>query len=103
MIISGRASIIQQVKLLKENVFIPYSDGALMSAQEYMQKFVEDVGEDDDFKSGSWVSATNYVNANGDNVTGCFRDIKNFWKMESLDQVIAIVKFSSPNILAISQ
>ncbi|GKA82581.1 hypothetical protein Tco_0789329, partial [Tanacetum coccineum] len=32
---------------------------------------VEDVGEDDDFKSGSWVSATNYVNAFGGTVTGC--------------------------------
>ncbi|GJX37400.1 GPCR kinase, partial [Tanacetum coccineum] len=39
--------------------------------QEYMQKVVEDVGEDDDFKSGSWVSATNYVNVNGGTVTGC--------------------------------
>ncbi|GJY44453.1 AAA+ ATPase domain-containing protein [Tanacetum coccineum] len=28
-------------------------------------KVVEDEGEDDDFKSGSWVSATNYMNANG--------------------------------------
>ncbi|GKD10721.1 AAA+ ATPase domain-containing protein [Tanacetum coccineum] len=26
---------------------------------------VEDVGEDEDFKSGAWVSATDYVNANG--------------------------------------
>ncbi|GKF25366.1 hypothetical protein Tco_0081260, partial [Tanacetum coccineum] len=39
--------------------------GDLMSTQEYMQKVVEDVGEDDDFKSGSWVCTTNYVNANG--------------------------------------
>ncbi|GJY24303.1 zf-CCHC domain-containing protein [Tanacetum coccineum] len=28
-------------------------------------KVVEDVGEDEDFKSGAWVSATDYVNANG--------------------------------------
>ncbi|GJV80436.1 probable transmembrane ascorbate ferrireductase 4 [Tanacetum coccineum] len=64
-IIPGRAGIVKQAKLLKENVFILGSDGALMSTQEYMQKVVEDVGEDDDFKSGSWVSATNYVNTNG--------------------------------------
>nr|GEU59515.1 hypothetical protein [Tanacetum cinerariifolium] len=45
--------------------------GGLMSTQEYTQNVVEDVGEDDDFKSGSWVSATNYVNAFGGTVTGC--------------------------------
>ncbi|GJT14129.1 GPCR kinase [Tanacetum coccineum] len=51
--------------MLKEKVFILDSDGALMSTQEYMQKVVEDVGEDDDFKSGAWVDATNYVTATG--------------------------------------
>nr|GEW58033.1 hypothetical protein [Tanacetum cinerariifolium] len=40
-------------------------DGAIKSTQEYMKKVVEDVGEDDDFNSGPWVSVTNYVNANG--------------------------------------
>nr|GEZ68473.1 hypothetical protein [Tanacetum cinerariifolium] len=30
-----------------------------------MKKVVEDVSEDEDFKSGTWVSATDYVNANG--------------------------------------
>ncbi|GJU31941.1 zf-CCHC domain-containing protein [Tanacetum coccineum] len=96
-IIPGPAGIVQQAKLLKENVFILDSDGALMSTQEYMQKVVEDVGEDDDFKSGSWVSATNYVTANGGTVTRCLRDIKNFLKKEKLDQVVAIVKSCSPN------
>ncbi|GJR95417.1 hypothetical protein Tco_0267591 [Tanacetum coccineum] len=64
-----------------------------------MQKVVEDVGEDDDFKSGSWVSATNYVNANGGIVTGCLGDIKNFLKNEKLEQVVAIVKSCSPNVV----
>ncbi|GJY48559.1 hypothetical protein Tco_0438515 [Tanacetum coccineum] len=44
--------VIQRAKLLRENVFILDSDGALMSTQEYMQKVIEDVGEDDDFNSG---------------------------------------------------
>ncbi|GKE55504.1 hypothetical protein Tco_1494689 [Tanacetum coccineum] len=50
-IIPEPAGIVQQAKLLNEKVFILDSDGALMSTQEYMQKVVEDVGEDDDFKS----------------------------------------------------
>ncbi|GJX19159.1 hypothetical protein Tco_0221836 [Tanacetum coccineum] len=49
-IIPGPAGIVQQAKMLKEKVLILSSDGALMSTQEYIQKVVKDVGEDDDFK-----------------------------------------------------
>ncbi|GJV19755.1 zinc finger, CCHC-type containing protein [Tanacetum coccineum] len=48
-----------------------------MSTQEYMKKVVEDVGEDEDFK----------------------RDIKNFLNNGKLDQVVAIVKSCSPNVI----
>nr|GEX35201.1 hypothetical protein [Tanacetum cinerariifolium] len=96
-IISGLAGIVQQAKMLKEKVFILDSDGALMSTQEYMPKVVEDVSEDDDFKSGVWVSATNYVTATGGTITGCLGDIKNFLKKGKLDEVVAIVESCSPN------
>ncbi|GJZ58689.1 reverse transcriptase domain-containing protein [Tanacetum coccineum] len=98
-IIPGPAGLVQRAKLLKENVFILDPDGALMSTQEYMQKVVEDVGEDVDFNSGVWVSATNYVNAFGGTVTGCLGDIDNFLKKGKLEQVVAIVKSCSPNAL----
>nr|GEV00250.1 hypothetical protein [Tanacetum cinerariifolium] len=88
-----------QAKQLKENVFILDSDGALMSTQKYMQKVVEDVDEDDDFNSGAWISATNYVISTGDTVTGCLGDINNFLKNRKLDKVVAIVKSCSPNYL----
>nr|GFA83601.1 hypothetical protein [Tanacetum cinerariifolium] len=58
---------------------------------------VEDVGYDDDFKSGVWVSVTNYVTATGGTVIGCLGDIKNFLKKEKLDELVAIVKSCSPN------
>ncbi|GJS55812.1 homeobox-leucine zipper protein HDG11 [Tanacetum coccineum] len=64
-----------------------------------MKKLVEDVGEDDDFKSGSWVSGTDYVNANGGIVSGCLGDIKNFLKNGKLDQVVAIVNSCSLNMI----
>nr|GFA15363.1 hypothetical protein [Tanacetum cinerariifolium] len=70
-IIPGPAGLVQQARLLKEKVFILDPDGALMSTQQYMDKVVEDVGDDDDFKSAAWVSATNYVNTFGGTVTGC--------------------------------
>ncbi|GJT45406.1 reverse transcriptase domain-containing protein [Tanacetum coccineum] len=98
-IIPSPAGFVQRVKLLKENVFILDPDGALMSTQEYMQKVVEDVGEDVDFNSAAWVSATNYVNVFGGTVTGCLRDIDNFLKKGKLEQVVAIVKSCSPNAL----
>ncbi|GJZ66563.1 F-box domain containing protein [Tanacetum coccineum] len=63
------------------------------------EKVVEDVGEDADFNSGAWVSATNYVNAFGGTVTGCLGDIDNFLKKGKLEQVVAIVKSCSPNAL----
>ncbi|GKA31008.1 hypothetical protein Tco_0717313 [Tanacetum coccineum] len=98
-IIPGPAGLVQQAKQLKENVFILDLDGALMSTQEYMQKVVEDVGEDSDFNSGAWISATNYVLSTGGTVTGCLGDINNFLEKGKLKQVVAIVKSCSPNCL----
>nr|GEZ75197.1 hypothetical protein [Tanacetum cinerariifolium] len=68
-IIPGPAGLVQQARLLKEKVFILDPDGDLMSTQQYMDKVVEDVGDDDDFKSAAWVNATNYVNTFGGTVT----------------------------------
>ncbi|GJT25060.1 transposase, MuDR, MULE transposase domain protein [Tanacetum coccineum] len=98
-IIPGPAGIIQQAKLLKEKDILLGWDEAVMSTQEYMQKVVEDVDEDDDFKSGSWISATEYVNANGGTMSGCLGDIDNNLKKGKLDQVVTIYKSCSPNML----
>nr|GEX91447.1 hypothetical protein [Tanacetum cinerariifolium] len=69
-IIPGLAGIVQQAKLLKEIDILLGWDGAVMSTQEYMKKVVEDVGDDEDFNSGS-----------------------------KLEQVVAIVKSCSPNAI----
>ncbi|GJY99461.1 hypothetical protein Tco_0516891 [Tanacetum coccineum] len=63
------------------------------------EKVFEDVGEDEDFKSGSRVSATEYANANGSIVSGCLGYIKNFLKNGKLDQVVVIVKSCIPNVI----
>ncbi|GJZ94386.1 hypothetical protein Tco_0666589 [Tanacetum coccineum] len=98
-IIPGPAGIVQAAKLLKQTDIHDGGEGCVMSTQEYIKKVVEDVGEDEDFKSGSWVSATEYVNANGGIVSGCLGDIKNFLKNGKLDQVVAKVKSCSPNVI----
>ncbi|GJV34994.1 zf-CCHC domain-containing protein [Tanacetum coccineum] len=98
-IILGPAGIVQQAKLLKERDILLGWDGAVMSIQEYMQKVVDGVDEDDDFKSGSWISAIEYVNANGGTVSGCLGDIDNNLKKGKLNQVVVIVKSCSLNML----
>ncbi|GJY56156.1 transposase, MuDR, MULE transposase domain protein [Tanacetum coccineum] len=98
-IIPGPAGIVQVVKLLKQRDILLGLDGAVLSTQKYMKKVVEDVGEDEDFKSGSWISVTDYVKANGGTVSGCLEDINNFLINGKLDQVVAIVKSCSPNVL----
>ncbi|GKF86907.1 hypothetical protein Tco_0254734 [Tanacetum coccineum] len=50
------AGIVQAAKLLKQMDIILGWDGAVMSTQEYMKKVVEDVGEDEDFKSAAWLA-----------------------------------------------
>nr|GEV21751.1 hypothetical protein [Tanacetum cinerariifolium] len=62
---------------LKRDILLGW-DGAVKFTQKYITKVVKDVGEDEDFKSGLWVSATDYANANGGIVSSCFGDIKNF-------------------------
>nr|GEV44770.1 hypothetical protein [Tanacetum cinerariifolium] len=73
-IIPSPACIVQQAKLLKENVFILDSDGALI--------------------------ATNYVMAFGGTVTGCLGDIDNFLKKGKLDHIFAKIKSCSSNMLS---
>ncbi|GJV09303.1 shikimate O-hydroxycinnamoyltransferase-like protein [Tanacetum coccineum] len=97
-IIPGPAGIVQLAKLRKQSDIHEGGGDSVLSTQEYMKKVVEDVGEDEDFKSGSWVRATDYVNANGI-VSGCLRDIKKFLNNGKLDLVVAIVKSFSLNAI----
>ncbi|GKD63918.1 hypothetical protein Tco_1306026 [Tanacetum coccineum] len=91
-IILDPTGIFQLAKLRKQ------LDDSVLSTQEYIKRVVEDVGEDEDFKSGSWVSA-DYVNANDDTVSGCLGDIKNFLKNGKHEQVVAIIKSCTLNAL----
>nr|GEZ34765.1 hypothetical protein [Tanacetum cinerariifolium] len=93
----GPEGIIQQAKLLKKGYSSWLGWGCKIHTRIY--EVVEDVGEDEDFKCGSWVSATDYANANGSIVSSCFGDIKNFLKNGKLDQVVAIIKSCSPNVI----
>ncbi|GKA12262.1 hypothetical protein Tco_0691808 [Tanacetum coccineum] len=98
-IIPDPAGIVQLAKLRKQSYIHDGGDASVLSTQEYIKKVVEDVGGDENFKSGSWVSATEYVNANGGIVSGCLGDIKNFLKNKKLEQVVGIIKSCTSNAL----
>ncbi|GJR88613.1 hypothetical protein Tco_0212624 [Tanacetum coccineum] len=64
-IIPGSAGIVQAAKLHKITYIQEGREECVMSTHEYIRKVVEDVGEDEDFTRGSWVSVVDFVNANG--------------------------------------
>nr|GEX17558.1 hypothetical protein [Tanacetum cinerariifolium] len=72
---------------------------SVMSTQEYIRKVYEDMGEDDDFTRGSWLSVVEYVNVDGGIMSGCFGDIKRFLNNGKLEKVIAIITSCTPNAL----
>nr|GEW30176.1 hypothetical protein [Tanacetum cinerariifolium] len=98
-IIPGLAGIVQLAKIYKQSNIHEGGDDSVLSTQEYMKQVVEDMGEDEDFNNGLWVSVTKYVKANGGIVSGCLGDIKTFLKNRKLEQVVAIIKSCSQNAL----
>nr|GEY35349.1 hypothetical protein [Tanacetum cinerariifolium] len=98
-IIPGPTGIVQLAKICIQSDIHEGEDDFVLSTQEYMKQVVEDVGEDEDFNSGSWVGMTEYVKANCGIVSGCLGNIKTFLKNGKLEQVVAIIKSCSLNAL----
>ncbi|GJR05533.1 ribonuclease H-like domain-containing protein [Tanacetum coccineum] len=94
------AGIVQVAKLHKQSDIHEGGDESVLLTQEYIRKVVDDVGEDEDFRGGSWVSAIEFVNANGRRIVdGCLGDIENYLKNGKLEQVVTIIKSCTPNAL----
>nr|GEX43873.1 hypothetical protein [Tanacetum cinerariifolium] len=98
-IIPGPVDIVQTAKLRKLAYTREGREETVMSTQEYIRKVIEDVGEDDDFTRASWLSVLEYVNVDGGIVTGCFGDVKKFFKNRILEKVIEVIKSCTPNAL----
>ncbi|GKC10423.1 hypothetical protein Tco_1007205 [Tanacetum coccineum] len=99
MIIPGPAGIVQTDKLCQIADTREGGDESVKSTQEYIRKFIKDVGEDDDFTRASWLRVPDYVNVDGGIVTGCFRDVKKFLKNEKLKKVVAVINSCTLNAL----
>ncbi|PWA61541.1 hypothetical protein CTI12_AA367850 [Artemisia annua] len=89
----------QEAKLRKIADTREGRDVSTDTTQEYIRKVVADVGFDDDFTCGPWLSAVDYANANGWVVKGCLGDIKSHIKKGKVDLVLAIIKSCTPNAL----
>nr|GEX12130.1 hypothetical protein [Tanacetum cinerariifolium] len=70
-----------------------------MSTQEYVRKITEEASEDDHFTRGPWLSAVQYLAAEGSITTGCFGDMKTFIKNGKLEKVVAVIKSCTPIML----
>ncbi|GJW20305.1 transposase, MuDR, MULE transposase domain protein [Tanacetum coccineum] len=57
-----------------------------------MRKINEEASEDDHFTRGPWLSAVQYLAAEGSIATGCFGDMKTFIKNGKLEKVVAVIK-----------
>nr|GEW41610.1 reverse transcriptase domain-containing protein [Tanacetum cinerariifolium] len=62
-------------------------------------KLIEDVGEDDDFSRGPWVTTVDYANVKGGITTGCLGDVKTFCQNGKLSKFVAVIKSFMPNAL----
>ncbi|GJW42576.1 hypothetical protein Tco_0071375 [Tanacetum coccineum] len=98
-IIPSHAGIIQMAKLCKIDDTREGGEEFVMSTQEYIRKVIEDVGEDDDFTRGLWLSVVEYVHVDGGIMTRCFGDVKKFLKNGKLEKVVGIIKSCTPNAL----
>ncbi|PWA66710.1 hypothetical protein CTI12_AA324730 [Artemisia annua] len=64
-IIPGPASIVQLAKRRKQADISEGHQERVISTQEYIRTVLEDVEVDEDFSRGPWLSAVDFVNANG--------------------------------------
>ncbi|KAL4578937.1 hypothetical protein LXL04_015069 [Taraxacum kok-saghyz] len=102
--IPGPAGIIQAAKLRKsrDKDNILGGEENPMATQEYIRRVVEDPEEDDDFKRSPWLSAIEFVYADGlfNSVQNApLGEINKYLKNGKLDQVVAVIKSCTPNDL----
>nr|GEY63711.1 hypothetical protein [Tanacetum cinerariifolium] len=98
-IIPGPAGILQLAQLRKTLEIKKGGHNGEMSTHEYVRKITEEASEDDHFTRGPWLSAVQYIAAEGSIAIGCFGDMKTFIKNEKLEKVAAVIKSCTPNML----
>nr|GEU69692.1 hypothetical protein [Tanacetum cinerariifolium] len=98
-IMPGPAGILQAAKLCKTTEIMEGSHNCEMPTREYVRKITEEASEDDHFTYDPWHSAVQYVAVEGSIIIGCFGDTKTFCKNGKLENVVAVIKSCTPNVL----
>nr|GEV71196.1 hypothetical protein [Tanacetum cinerariifolium] len=98
-LILGPADILQLAQLRKTSENWEGGHNCEMSTHEYVRKITEKASEDDHFTRRPWLSAFQYLAAEGSIATGCFGDMKTFIKNGKVEKVIAVIKSCTPNML----
>ncbi|GJV15112.1 RNA-directed DNA polymerase, eukaryota [Tanacetum coccineum] len=98
-IIPGPLGILQAAKLHKTTEIRECGHECAMPTQEYVRKIIKDANEDDHFTLSPWLSAVQYLNLEGGIASGCFGDMKTFYKNGKLEKVIAVIKSCTPHAL----
>ncbi|GKB13376.1 hypothetical protein Tco_0847299, partial [Tanacetum coccineum] len=70
-----------------------------MPTHKYVRKITENASEDDHFTHGPWLSAIQYLNAEGGIVSGCFGDMQTFYKNGKPEKVVAVFMSCTPNAI----
>ncbi|GJX56972.1 hypothetical protein Tco_0286869 [Tanacetum coccineum] len=79
-IIPGPAGILQLAQLRKTSEIREGGHNGEMLTQEYVRKITEEASEDDHFTRGPWLSAVQYLAAEGSIATRCFGELETFIK-----------------------
>nr|GEW23114.1 hypothetical protein CTI12_AA065890 [Tanacetum cinerariifolium]GEX18539.1 hypothetical protein CTI12_AA065890 [Tanacetum cinerariifolium] len=98
-IIPGPAGILQLAQLCKTSEIKEGGYNGEMLTHEYVSKITEEASEDDHFTRGPWLSAVQYLAAEGGIATGCFGDMKTFIRNGKHEKVVVVIKSCTPNML----
>ncbi|GKF47325.1 hypothetical protein Tco_0137127 [Tanacetum coccineum] len=71
-IIPSPVGILHVAKLHKTTDIREGGHDCVMVTQEYVRKIIKDASENDHFTCGPWLSAVEYLNAQGGIASGCF-------------------------------
>ncbi|GJY71315.1 hypothetical protein Tco_0475018 [Tanacetum coccineum] len=99
-IIPDPVGILQATKLRKTTEIREGGNKCVMPTHEYVRKVIEYTSKDDHFTRDPWLSAVQYLNAEGGIASGCFGDMKTFCMNEKLEKVVAVIKSCTPNALS---
>ncbi|GJS18389.1 phospholipase-like protein, partial [Tanacetum coccineum] len=85
---------------LKDGLISTTSDGdPAVRGSSYIRKLIDDVSEDDDFKSGLWVTTLEFINDVREIWGGCFGNIKSYLENGKLEKVVAVITSCTPNVI----